>query len=131
MDGAIWFTEWAENNIGVIDTTKSLPFTLNTDKQTLAIKKGQTGKIILTVTYEDISNYASSQIKTSHTASTTTNFSDILISSSRGSLQANSEIITLSIHASETSLSGNYKVLLGIGNNEVTVSHYVDVIIES
>ena len=131
VDGAIWFTEWAENNIGVIDTTKSLPFTLNTDKQTLAIKKGQTGKIILTVTYEDISNYASSQIKTSHTASTTTNFSDILISSSRGSLQANSEIITLSIHASETSLSGNYKVLLGIGNNEVTVSHYVDVIIES
>ena len=71
------------------------------------------------------------EIKTSHTASSTTNFSDLLISSSRNSLQGNTENIALTISASETSLTGNYKVLLCIGNNEVTISQYVDVIIES
>ena len=130
-DGAIWFTEWAENNIGVIDTSKPLPFKTNTDKETLVLKKGESGEITLTITYADISDSINSEIKTSHTASTTTNFSDLLISSSRNSSQGNTEEIEITIQASETSLTGNYKVLLGIGNNEVTVSQYVDVIIES
>jgi virginiamycin B lyase len=131
IDGAVWFTEWAENNIGVIDTTKPLPFKTNTDKETLVLKKGESGKITLTITYENISDSINSEIKTSHTASTTTNFTDLLISSSRDTVQGNSEDVTLTIHASQTSLAGNYKALLGIGNNEVTVSQYVDVIIES
>ena len=130
-DGAIWFTEWAENNIGVIDTTKPLPFSINTDKQILVLKKGESGKINLTITYRNISDSINSEIKTSHTASSTTNFTDLLISSSRSSPQGNSESVSLTIHASQTSLTGNYKVLLGVGNNEVTVSQYVDVIIES
>ena len=54
-----------------------------------------------------------------------------LISSSRNSPQGNTEEVEITIQASETSLTGNYKVLLGIGNNEVTISQYVDVIIES
>ena len=130
-DNAIWFTEWAENNIGVIDTTKPLPFKTNTDKETLVLKKGELGEITLTITYADISDSINSEIKTSHTASTTANFSDLLISSSRNSPQGNTEDVTITIQASETSLTGNYKVLLGIGNNEVTISQYVDVIIES
>ena len=130
-DNAIWFTEWAENNIGVIDTTKPLPFKTNTDKETLILKKGESDKITLTITYADISDSRNSEIKTSHTASATTNFSDLLISSSRNSPQGNTEDVIITIQASETSLTGNYKVLLGIGNNEVTISQYVDVIIES
>ena len=130
-DGAIWFTEWAENNIGVVDTTKSLPFKIDTDKQLLVLKKGQSGEITLSITYDNISDSINSEIKTSHTASSTSNFTDLLISSSRNSPQGNTEHVTITIHASETSLTGNYKILLGIGNNEVTVSQYVDVIIES
>ena len=130
-DGAIWFTEWAENNIGVVDTTKSLPFNINTDKETLLLKKGESGETTLTIVYSNISDSVNSEIKTSHTASTTTNFSDLLISTSRNPPQGNTEEVTITIQASETSLAGNYKVLLGIGNNEVTVSQYVDVIIES
>ena len=130
-DGAIWFTEWAENNIGVVDTTKSLPFKIDMDKQLLVLKKGQSGEITLSITYDNISDSINSEIKTSHTASSTSNFTDLLISSSRNSPQGNTENVTITIHASETSLTGNYKILLGIGNNEVTVSQYVDVIIES
>ena len=130
-DNSIWFTEWAENNIGVVDTTKPLPFKTNTDKETLILKKGESDKITLTITYADISDSINSEIKTSHTASATTNFSDLLISSSRNSPQGNTEDVIITIQASETSLTGDYKVLLGIGNNEVTISQYVDVIIES
>jgi virginiamycin B lyase len=130
-DGAIWFTEWAENNIGVVDTKKPLPFKTSTDKDVIVLKKGELEEITLSVTYRDISDSINTEIKTSHTASTTTNFSDLLISSSRNSSQGNTEEIEITIQASETSLTGNYKVLLGIGNNEVTVSQYVNVIIES
>ena len=130
-DGKIWFTEWAENNIGVVDTTKSLPFSISTDKESLTLKKGQSADITLRVTYDNISDSVSTQIKSGHTASSTVNFSDIIISPSRESLNGNSENIIITIYASETSLSGDYKVLLGIGNNEVTLSQYVDVIIES
>ena len=115
----------------IIDTKKPLPFKTSTDKETLVLKKGESGEITLTITYSDISDSINTEIKTSHTASTTTNFSDLLISSSRNSSQGNTEEIEITIQASETSLTGNYKVLLGIGNNEVTVSQYVDVIIES
>ena len=71
------------------------------------------------------------EIKSGHTASSTVNFSDITISPSRDWEYGNSEDIIVTIHASETSLSGDYKVLLGIGNDEVTLSQYVDIIIES
>ena len=130
-DGAVWFTEWAENSIGVVDTTKSLPFSISIDTELLTLKKGQSADITLTVTYDDISDSMNTEIKSGHTASSTVNFSDITISSSRDWEYGNSEDIIVTIHASETSLSGDYKVLLGIGNDEVTLSQYVDIIIES
>ena len=95
------------------------------------MKKGESGKITLSITYDNVSDSINSEIKTSHTASSTKNFTDLLILSSRSSPQGNIEDVTITIQASETSLIGNYKVLLGIGNSEVTISQYVDVIIES
>ena len=130
-DNSIWFTEWAENNIGVIDTTKALPFKINIDKEVLVLKKGESAELILSISYNEISDSINNEIKTSHTASSTTNFSDLIISSSRNTLQGNTEDVTITIYATETSLAGNYKVLLGTGNNEVTISQNVDVIIES
>ena len=130
-DGAVWFTEWAENSIGVVDTTKPLPFSISIDTELLTLKKGQSADITLTVTYDDISDSMNTEIKSGHTASSTVNFSDITISPSRDWESGNSEDIIVTIHASETSLSGDYKVLLGIGNDEVTLSQYVDIIIES
>ena len=34
LDGKkIWFTEWVENNIGVVDTSIPLTFSIDTDKE--------------------------------------------------------------------------------------------------
>jgi len=49
----------------------------------------------------------------------------------RESIQNTNEKIIVKIHASDNSLSGNYKVLVGIGNDEITVSKFINVTIES
>ena len=127
----IWFTEWVENNIGFIDTEKSLPFSIESDKQIVKIKKGESTELVLNVKYNSMSDYLDSEFLSTHTASNTINFSDIEISSLRESIQNTNEKIIVKIHASDNSLSGNYKVLVGIGNDEITISKFINVTIES
>ena len=124
-DDKIWFTEWAENKIGVVDTKKPLPFTVKTDLESITMKKGETKKITLTVKHSS-SNVGDIDFNSAHTASTATISSDIMISHT---FNESNEII-VSVTASEIALSGDYKLLLGISNSEVTVSKYMDVTIE-
>ena len=124
-DDGIWFTEWAENNIGVVDTKKPLPFTVKTDLESITLKKGETKTISLIVTPSS-SNIDDINFNFAHTASTVTKSSDILVSHN---FNKSNEII-VSITASEISLSGDYKLLLGVFNSEVNVSKYVDITIE-
>ena len=63
----------------------------------------------------------------SHTASTATVSSDLLISHT---INDSNEII-VSVMASDIALSGDYKLLLGVSNHEINVSKYIDVTIES
>ena len=130
-DKKIWFTEWVENNIGVLDTEKPLPFTVETDTREITLKKGESIDVVLNVNYSDVGSYVNSEFLSAHTAARTINFTDIEITSSRESLQNNKESILVTINASKNALSGDYKVLLGIGNDEITVSKFINVKIES
>ena len=125
IDDKIWFTEWAENKIGVVDTAKSLPFTVNTNVESITIKKGETEKISLSINPSS-SNIGDINFNSAHTASAVTKSSDLLISHKFN----NSNEIIVSITASQIALSGDYKLLLGVFNSEVNVSKYIDVIIE-
>ena len=97
----------------------------------VSIKKGESVEFVMTVNYANFDDSTNSDFLSSHTASNTINFNDIEISSIREPSQNNKEEILVQIHASDTSLSGTYKTLIGIGNDEVTVSKFIDVIIES
>ncbi|MBT4676150.1 MAG: lyase [Thaumarchaeota archaeon] len=125
IDDKIWFTEWAENKIGVVDTAKSLPFTVNTNVESITIKKGETETISLSINPSS-SNIGDINFNSAHTASAVTKSSDLLISHKFN----NSNEIIVSITASQIALSGDYKLLLGVFNSEVNVSKYIDVIIE-
>ena len=125
IDGAIWFTEWAENKIGVVDTKKPLPFTVKTDLESITMKKGETKTITLTVKHSS-SNVEDIDFNSAHTASTVTISSDLLVSHNF----INSNEIIVSITASQIAISGDYKLLLGVYNSEINVSKYIDVIIE-
>ena len=37
----IWFTEWVENNIGVVDTSIGLPLDIELDSNIISLKAGQ------------------------------------------------------------------------------------------
>ena len=123
---SIWFTEWAENKIGVIDTKKSLPFTVKINTESVSLKKGETKTLSVNVNSSSSSNMDDINFNYAHTASTVTMSSDIIVSHTFN----NSNEIIVSITASEIALSGDYKLLLGVYNSEVNVSQYIDVTIE-
>ena len=120
----IWFTEWAENKIGVVDMQKPLPFFVTIDKDLITLKKGETQTVVLNA--DSSSNAGEINFNSAHTASTATTSSDIQISHKMNS----SNEILVSITASPIALSGDYKLLLGVYNSEINVSKYIDVIIE-
>ena len=123
-DDQIWFTEWAENKIGVIDTKKPLPFSVNIDKDSLVLKKGESQTVILNI--DSLSNAGKINFNSAHTASTATTTSDIQISHTMN----NSNEILVTVTANQIALAGDYKLLLGVHNSEVNVSKYIDVTIE-
>ena len=53
-DKKIWFTEWAEHNIGVVDTSVSLPFDIDLNRENIVLKRGETTDIILEFSSADI-----------------------------------------------------------------------------
>ena len=120
----IWFTEWAENKIGVVDLSIPLPFSVISDKDSLTLKKGESQNILLNIDY--FSDIDKINFNSAHTASTATSSSDIQISH----IMDNSNEILVTVTANPIALSGDYKLLLGVYNSEVNVSKYIDVTIE-
>ena len=126
VDGKkIWFTEWVENNIGVVDTSIPLPFSVDTDKEEITLEKGQTAQIMLKIT-----NRSSKAIDASVNSSSTSTFSDIIITHENNFLLSDSgTTITVEITASEHALSGTHKVLLGAYTDDIAVSQFITVTI--
>ena len=129
VDGKkIWFTEWVENNIGVVDTSIPLPFTIEIDKEEITLEKGQTTQITLEIT--KASNSDDNTIDVSVNSSTASIFSDLIITHENNfSLSDNGNIITVEIMASEYALSGTHKVLLGAYTADIAVSQFITVTI--
>lgn len=44
-DGKVWFVEWSESKIGVLDPTLSLPISINLNKDSIEVEKGKAAKI--------------------------------------------------------------------------------------
>ena len=60
MDGEkIWFTEWVENNIGVVDTSISLPLDIELESNTVSLGAGQSKDVTYVIspqTSQDLSD---------------------------------------------------------------------------
>lgn len=129
VDGKkIWFTEWVENNIGVVDTSIPLPFTIEIDKEEITLEKGQTTQITLEIT--KTSNSDDNTVNASVNSSSASTFSDLIITHENNfSLSDNGNTITVEIMASEYALSGTHKVLLGAYTADIAVSQFITVTI--
>jgi len=121
----IWFTEWVENNIGVVDTSISPPFSIDIDRKQITLEKGQTGQITLEVT----KTLFSDTFDVSVNSSSTSTFSDIIITHENNFSLSDKTTITVEIMVSEHALSGTHKVLLGAYTDDIAVSQFITVTI--
>ncbi len=125
-DDKIWFTEWVENNIGVLDTTIPLPVDPQVDKQNISLKKGETVNLTLTLTALQSDSF---KIITKDTST----FNDLVISSeiTETSMQEGQILpIQFTISASDNAVTTTHKLLLGAQNTDVSVSKYITINIE-
>ena len=128
VDNKIWFTEWVENNIGVVDTSKPLFFDVQLDKQKTTIKKGEQAQLTFSITpNQNISGVSITSLDTSQ-------FSDLIVvhdAPKTFDLELNTpRTIDVTITASENALPDIHKVLLSAQTDELVVSQFVTVIIE-
>jgi len=129
VDGKkIWFTEWVENNIGVVDTSILLPFSIDIDTKEITLKKGETVEVTLQVT-KTSSQHIMQSINVNY--STTATFSDITIKPALNNFSLSDQVTTISVEitASEHALSGTHKVLLGGYTDDIAISQFIIVTI--
>ena len=136
VDGKkIWFTEWVENNIGVVDTSIPLPFSIEIDFagtpqsgiNELTLEKGQAVEVMLLVTPTS-SGLNEMQLETAVNHSSTSTFDDITIEHELTFSFSNDQItIPVKITASEHALSGMHKVLLGAFTDDIAISEFITV----
>ncbi|MEM3064986.1 MAG: lyase [Candidatus Nitrosotenuis sp.] len=117
----VWFTEWVENNIGVVDLAKELPFEFKVDQSEVTLQRGQSATVQLQLTPN-----MSADVDLS--AKTTSKFDDITVELSASTLTlSRPQEAQASIAASSSALPGTYKVLLSARTNDVTISNFITV----
>lgn len=131
VDGEkIWFTEWVENNIGVVDTSVPLPLEIQLDSDDLTLNSGDSKYFNFVVSPEP--HYE--VLGVSLILSTTHEFLNVeLHEDSPESFQlipGSPVPIHTTISASEDAIPGTYKILLGAQSPDIAVSKYVTVTIE-
>ena len=130
IDGEkIWFTEWAENNIGVVDTSVSLPLEIQLTSSSLTTTPENSKPldfVVSSLSQKDL-------LGVSLILSTTHDFLNIELVDSPETFQLDSDaprLISLEINTTEDAIPGTYKVLLGAQLSDVAISKYVTVTIE-
>jgi len=119
----IWFTEWVENNIGVVDTSIPLPFSITIDRDEITLEKGQTTQITLEVTKTGSAHMYDASVNSSSTST----FSDIIITHENNFSLSDKTTISVEIVVSEHALSGTHKILLGAYTDDIAVSQFITV----
>ena len=126
----IWFTEWVENKIGVVDTSVSLPLNIQFEYDVLNITSNDsaTFHFIINSEFENDVLDLSSVISTTHDFLTVELIHDSVETFELSS--GNPVPIHVKISASDDALPGTYKILLGAESSDITIGKFLTVIIE-
>ena len=123
----IWFTEWVENNIGVVDTSVALPFGIELDSKDISLTPGESKNLSFVISpQQDLSDVSMILANPHNFLSLTSSVSD--------SFQLNSNVpksVDVTISASSNATPGKYKILLGSQIEDVSISKFVTVTILS
>ena len=117
----IWFTEWVENNIGVLDSSIALPVSLEILQKEIKIKQGEQKEIFLTIIpqkHQELETVLSATTNSeSINAKIETELIDIL----------EQNVIPVTVSVDEKAHQGDYKILLSVQLLDVVVSSYVTI----
>jgi virginiamycin B lyase len=126
----IWFTEWVENNIGVVDTSVPLPIEIQLDSDSIILTPGTSQHFNFIVTPKSQNDL----LDISLILSSSNDFLNIELNpDTPESFQLDFDAprpIHITISASEDAVPGTYKVLLGTQSPDIAISKYVTVTIE-
>jgi len=119
----IWFTEWVENNIGVVDTSVALPFGIELGSKDISLMAGESKNLSFTISpQQDLSDVSLILSDSSNFLNATSNVSD--------SFQLDvPKSVDVTISASDDASPGTYKILLGAQIEDVSISKFVTVTI--
>ncbi len=131
IDGEkIWFTEWVENNIGVVDTSVPLPIEIQLESNSLTLVPGDSKPLNFVVSpasQKDLFGVSLILI-------TTHDFLSVDLTDGTPKIFQldfdGPRPIHTTISASEDAVSGTYKVLLGVQSSDIAISKFVTVTIE-
>ncbi len=122
----VWFPEWVENNIGVLDMTAPLAISESVSDTNVTLHRG--GKETITVTLnpnEQLSGPV--DIMTTQTASP----QDLTVTTSDSAITLDKQKTTsVNLAADGFALAGTYKVLVSARYQDLTVSQYITVTIQ-
>ena len=124
----IWFTEWVENKIGVVDTSVPLPLDIQFEYDTLNLVPGDSANFNFIISPQ----FNSENLKLSSISSTTHTFLTVdFVDDSVETFELDSDVpVYVDISASDDALPGTYKILLGVQTSDVAISKYLTLIIE-
>ncbi len=146
VDGPkVWFTEWVENNIGVVDTSVPLPAEIQLESDSLTLEPGGLAhfdftvstksqkdpmgvSLVLSPTHDfidvELTHDSPSVFQLGNTDNGDDNYTDDIYDDNT------TRTITTDISASEDAPPGTYKVLIGLQTTDVAIGKFVTVTIE-
>jgi virginiamycin B lyase len=124
IDGnKIWFSEWVENNIGVVDTSIALPLSVDLDSDQISMKVGESKNFSYVINPESQKDIAQVSLVLSDTRS----FLDVNTDYPK-KFQLDSDgprPIDVMISVGDDAVPGTYKILLGAQTEDVSVGKFV------
>ncbi len=122
----VWFPEWVENNIGVLDSTVPLPLGVNASTTNVILHRGQNETVDITLNPNEQLN-GTVEVMTQETAST----QDLRVTPSDKIIAlSKQETIPINLSADYFALSGTYNVVVGVRYQDVTESQFITVTIQ-
>jgi len=118
----VWFTEWVENNIGVLNASTTIPISLDARQNEIKIKPGEQKEIFVTIKPE--TNQIMDLILSSKTNSDLIN-----VKTNSDSIQISDQILQVPVVVSvdNDAHPGLYKILIGTQLTDVFISSYVTI----
>ena len=122
----VWFTEWVENNIGVLDSSIPLPIAISVPDTPVTVHRGENSTISVTLNPQE-PLLSPVSILSSNTAGP----QNIAVTPQETQVTVDKQTnVKVTISADNFALTGTYKVLIGARYHDVTVSNSITLIVQ-